>query len=282
MWANWFSQKQDVLGFTPLNQAGGTMLGKLTLLPSTIVNAGFNIGPGVAPTTPVNGDMWLTPSGLYFQVGGATIGPITATVGVGCAAMPALTGAITSPGGSCVTTLAAGQAASNLGAYVSGFNTRTGAVTPQTGDYTVAQETTVISGTPPAAGTLGEVIAGSGSVTPAAATATDLTSISVTAGSWACSGNVVATAGSGDTMSAVVGWISTTSATPPTIPNGGADFEISGVAVTAGNNAGGPVGVKIYDFSASTTTVYLTGEYTLTAGTNGSPLKGAINCVRKG
>lgn len=171
MWNSWFAAKQDALGFTPLNQAGGSMGGPLTLLPSTTVQAGFNIGVGVAPATPQNGNMWLTPSGLYFQVGGSTIGPITATVGVGCAAMPAFTGDITSMGGSCVTALgagvvlanigagglgasylAAGAAASNLGNYTIDFNGRNSHVVPQTGDYATSQLTPNTSGSFPTSG----------------------------------------------------------------------------------------------------------------------------------
>ena len=31
---------------------------------------------GVAPSTPVNGDMWNTTAGLFVRVNGATIGPL--------------------------------------------------------------------------------------------------------------------------------------------------------------------------------------------------------------
>lgn len=40
----------------------------------------FNVGPillpGSTPGTPVNGQMWLTPSGLYYESQGVTIGPL--------------------------------------------------------------------------------------------------------------------------------------------------------------------------------------------------------------
>jgi hypothetical protein len=39
--------------------------------------AGLNIPHGVAPTTPVNGDMWTTTAGLYVRINGATVGPLT-------------------------------------------------------------------------------------------------------------------------------------------------------------------------------------------------------------
>lgn len=77
-WNSWFQQKQDTLGFTPLNQAGGTMLGTLIAAPSTISSTGFSLLPGVAPNLPNNGDVWLTSTGLYYRAGNITFGPIGA------------------------------------------------------------------------------------------------------------------------------------------------------------------------------------------------------------
>ena len=42
---------------------------------STTSAASINLAPGVAPTAPANGDMWLTSTGVYAQVAGATVGP---------------------------------------------------------------------------------------------------------------------------------------------------------------------------------------------------------------
>lgn len=56
--------------------AGGTLTGKLTTETSNSTNAPFNIPPGSAPTSPNNGDIWTTSSGLYTQVAGATVGPL--------------------------------------------------------------------------------------------------------------------------------------------------------------------------------------------------------------
>ena len=80
-WALAFSSKQDMLGFRPLNSAGGTMTGKLWLMPANTFNAGLNFGIGNAPTTPQNGDMWMTSSGLYVEVNGSAL----AVVGGGLA-----------------------------------------------------------------------------------------------------------------------------------------------------------------------------------------------------
>lgn len=74
-WNSYFTGKQDTLGFTPVNRAGDTMQGPLiTVAPSTS-SAGLNLPPGNAPTTPNNGDLWVTSSGLFAHAAGVTIGP---------------------------------------------------------------------------------------------------------------------------------------------------------------------------------------------------------------
>jgi hypothetical protein len=40
--------------------------------------AGINLPQGAAPTTPNNGDLWTTSSGLFVRVAGATVGPLAA------------------------------------------------------------------------------------------------------------------------------------------------------------------------------------------------------------
>ncbi len=54
-WNLCFQQKNDALGYTPVNKAGDTMLGKLTMAASTTSASGINIAPGAAPSVPVNG-----------------------------------------------------------------------------------------------------------------------------------------------------------------------------------------------------------------------------------
>jgi hypothetical protein len=47
--------------------------GKVSTIPSEATNgAGFNIAHGVAPTTPVNGDIWTTTSGLFARINAGT------------------------------------------------------------------------------------------------------------------------------------------------------------------------------------------------------------------
>lgn len=75
-WNSYFSQKQDNLGYTPVNRAGDTMFGKLNILASSTANAGINLAPGTAPDSPLDGDVWTTNTGLFAQIAGSTIGPI--------------------------------------------------------------------------------------------------------------------------------------------------------------------------------------------------------------
>jgi hypothetical protein len=77
-WNQFFSSKQDFLGAAPCIVTGCTMQsGSLTTAASTANSAGFNVPPGIPPTSPVNGDMWSTAAGFFVQVNGATIGPLT-------------------------------------------------------------------------------------------------------------------------------------------------------------------------------------------------------------
>lgn len=76
-WNAAFGGKQDYLGAAPLLVTGGQMTGPLVTAASATGNAGFNIQPGVAPTLPNNGDIWTTGAGLYVQINGSTIGPLT-------------------------------------------------------------------------------------------------------------------------------------------------------------------------------------------------------------
>jgi hypothetical protein len=59
--------------------AGGTMTGLLTTVASGTSSAGFNLPHGAAPTTPVNGDLWTTTTGIYARINGATVGPLAAS-----------------------------------------------------------------------------------------------------------------------------------------------------------------------------------------------------------
>lgn len=75
-WNSAFARKQDYLGFPPLNSNGGSMTGKLYALPPSTGSAGINLGVGTAPGAPVSGDVWITPSGMYYFNGNTVVGPI--------------------------------------------------------------------------------------------------------------------------------------------------------------------------------------------------------------
>lgn len=57
---------------TFLELAGGTMTGPLVTVASATGAAGLNLPPGVAPTSPANGDVWPTAAGVFWRVNGVT------------------------------------------------------------------------------------------------------------------------------------------------------------------------------------------------------------------
>src|SRR6185312_6429639 len=67
-WNQIFSGKFDY--------AGGLLGGPLGLPAISALSATFNIIPGTAPVSPNDGDIWATPSGIFTQVNGATVGPL--------------------------------------------------------------------------------------------------------------------------------------------------------------------------------------------------------------
>lgn len=81
-WNSYFAAKQDALGYTAANVAGDTFTGKLTTVASSAGTAGFALPLGTAPTSPADGDMWTTSSGLFLQVAGSTVGPIQPGISV--------------------------------------------------------------------------------------------------------------------------------------------------------------------------------------------------------
>jgi hypothetical protein len=56
--------------YAPL--AGSTFTGLVTTVAPTTTTAGLNLPHGVAPTTPVNGDIWTTTSGLFARINAGT------------------------------------------------------------------------------------------------------------------------------------------------------------------------------------------------------------------
>jgi hypothetical protein len=134
--------------------------GKLTVFTATTTKAGLNVPPGVAPTTPVNGDVWTTAAGMFVRAGGATqqLAQLGSNTFTGIQIMPASTTsaaslraphgvAPTAPTDGDIWTTTAGVFVrvngatvqlSTGGAGVTTFNTRSGAVTLLSSDVTTA------------------------------------------------------------------------------------------------------------------------------------------------
>ena len=97
--------------------------GKLQTAASGTASAGFNLLPGVAPTSPVNGDVWSTTTGVFAQINGSTVGPFgssSATIG--------------------------GSIANTQVAYGSGSNTIQGSATMVYGTGAYAASALILSG----------------------------------------------------------------------------------------------------------------------------------------
>lgn len=80
-WIACLSSFQAYLGYVPLNIAGGNMTGELYFQTSLTSNAPTNWPLGVAPTSPVNGDVWFTSAGMFYRAGGVTVGPLVGSAG---------------------------------------------------------------------------------------------------------------------------------------------------------------------------------------------------------
>lgn len=71
------AKPRDVLVGRNLDVVGtGTFGGKLTTVASGSGSAGLVLPHGSAPSSPVDGDVWTTSSGLYVRVNGSTVGPL--------------------------------------------------------------------------------------------------------------------------------------------------------------------------------------------------------------
>lgn len=131
------------------------------------------------------------------------------------------------------------------------------------------------------AGNIGEYISStvieSGAVPITSNMAADITSISLTAGDWNVWGAIVSDPAASTTQADVEGWISTTSATEPTKPNGGATLQIFPGTGATGNRVSSPVGMTRVSL-AGTTTVYLSGESVF--GVSTSAMYGFIGARR--
>lgn len=67
-----------------------TVRGLLTIPAGTVSSASANVPQGVAPTSPNNGDVWVTSAGMFLRASGSTIGPF----GSGSASVSGTTGQV--------------------------------------------------------------------------------------------------------------------------------------------------------------------------------------------
>lgn len=81
-----------IVDSTKLSLNGGTLAGKLILLPAAALSASINFGASaIAPSSPVNGDVWATTSGLYYRINNVT-------AAVAALDSPTFTGLVNAPG----------------------------------------------------------------------------------------------------------------------------------------------------------------------------------------
>lgn len=59
------------------------MSGEILTVASTTNKSGLNLPHGIAPTSPVNGDVWTTTLGIYVRVNGTTVGPLIDSSSIG-------------------------------------------------------------------------------------------------------------------------------------------------------------------------------------------------------
>ena len=162
----------------------------------------------------------------------------------------------------------------NAGAAASGANAD---ITALQGTGAGVAVTGTNSNTSGAAGTIGQYIssnvASGGAVSMSSGAAADITSVSLTAGDWQCAGNAVFNSNS-NTLTAAQGWISSTSASLPTLPNGGAYAQWTGSTSTLSPAISvGEIRISI----ASTTSIYLSAQPTSGGATL---VYGFIGCRR--
>ena len=138
--------------------AGGMLTGQLNTAASTTTTAGLTLPHGVAPTTPVNGDVWSTTSGVYARINGGTVGPFSTGSGNGTvtsitATAPLTGGAITTSG-----SIGISQANGSTDGYLSSgnwtiFNNKEPAVTKGNLTEATSAVLTITGGTASVIGT---------------------------------------------------------------------------------------------------------------------------------
>ncbi len=111
-----------------LRNTGLTVIGQVVTAASTTALASLNLPHGAAPTSPVNGDIWTTTSGVFARISGSTVGPF----GTGAGGTITLTGDVTGSGTTTIATTVNWPVPGTIGS-----------TTPNTGAFTTLSATTI-------------------------------------------------------------------------------------------------------------------------------------------
>ncbi len=230
------------------------------ITPAQILDAGL---AGSFSTVETTGAVTVASGGITVTAGGATVtgnSTITGTLG-------GLTGLTVASGGAAVTGNSSVNGTVRVGsasATITGTSTNAVAITGTNTNDSAS------------AGQVGEYVSNSATVNASSGVATDVTTISLTAGDWDVTGNLVLVNGA-CTFTQILGWVNTTSASAPSAPNGGAFIEQQ-VTFTANATQIAPIGSRRYSL-ASTTTIYLTVLHSFT-GSGPTEVSGFIGARR--
>lgn len=248
-----------------------------TLNPVQLLNpAGSTAGQAVVSTGASTAPAWgnVMAAALAVQAANTVVANVTGSSASPTAfAMPSCNATgnnlqwTAGTGFTCATGYALLASPTFTGTVTTAALTAIGLITPSS--------TVGIKGTPTndnaQAGSIGEFV--SATVLPGSAlslttaVAKDVTSISLTAGDWDVRGSVWFRPGSTTTSNQNIGWISTTSATPPIFPNNGAGWSSTSAIGTGVGDYGYSVGTIRLSL-ASTTTVFLSAFSNFAVSTN--------------
>ena len=73
-----YNKTTDTLTTVNLLSTTNTLTGLLLTAASASGSAGFRLPHGAAPSSPTNGDVWTTTTGMFARINGATVGPFSA------------------------------------------------------------------------------------------------------------------------------------------------------------------------------------------------------------
>lgn len=260
-------------------------LGLDSITPSSVTSSGQVVGSNLSGNNTgdvtLAGENYLSLTDQVITVGQVDLSTSNVTGILPSTGLPALSGAVTSSTGSSVTSLGSFSSAELSGAITDETGTGlavfndsptfgTKITTPEIVFNSSSGIIGATTGAAVPAGSVGEII--SSTVLAGAAVSLtspndfNITSISLTAGDWDLWGNIVFVFANTTVPSAIVAWISTVSATPPTAPNEGAESAIAATFPTTGSTQSLFAGMKAIKTSGATT-VYLSGRAVFSTST---------------